>query len=55
MTKIPDIGQLVNFSQILWQFTDLEQILFFPDFSLTRTNPVLSTWAYSIEFSLNQF
>ena len=40
----PDIGQMAkipwHFSKIPWQFPDLEKILFFPDFSLTRGNPV---------------
>ena len=41
----PDIGQMAkipwHFFKIPWQFPDLEKILFFPDFSLTRGNPVL--------------
>ena len=28
-----------HFFKIPWQFPDLEKILFFPDFSLTRGNP----------------
>ena len=40
----PDIGQMAkipwHFFKIPWQFPDLEKILFFPDFSLTRGNPV---------------
>ena len=40
----PDIGQMDkipwHFFKIPWQFPDLEKILFFPDFSLTRGNPV---------------
>ena len=47
MTKFPDISlTLVKlpkfpdiFFKIPWQFPDLEKILFFPDFSLTRGNP----------------
>ena len=35
MAKIP-----WHFFKIPWQFPDLEKILFFPDFSLTRGNPV---------------
>ena len=35
MVKIP-----WHFFKIPWQFPDLEKILFFPDFSLTRGNPV---------------
>ena len=42
--QFPDIGQMVkipwHFFKIPWQFPDLEKILFFPDFSLTRGNPV---------------
>ena len=34
MAKIP-----WHFFKIPWQFPDLEKILFFPDFSLTRGNP----------------
>ena len=45
MTKFPDIGQMAkipwHFFKIPWQFPDLEKILFFPDFSLTRDNPVM--------------
>ena len=40
----PDICQMAkipwHFFKIPWQFPDLEKILFFPDFSLTRGNPV---------------
>ena len=36
MAKIP-----WHFFKIPWQFPDLEKILFFPDFSLTRGNPVM--------------
>ena len=46
MTKFrhfPDISQMAkipwHFFKIPWQFPDLEKILFFPDFSLTRGNP----------------
>ena len=35
MAKIP-----WHFFKIPWQFPDLEKNLFFPDFSLTRGNPV---------------
>ena len=35
MDKIP-----WHFFKIPWQFPDMEKILFFPDFSLTRGNPV---------------
>ena len=35
MAKIP-----WHFFKIPWQFPDLEKFLFFPDFSLTRGNPV---------------
>ena len=42
----PDIGQMAkipwHFFKIPWQFPDLEKILFFPDFSLTRGNPVVA-------------
>ena len=41
----PDISQMAkipwHFFKIPWQFPDLEKILFFPDFSLTRGNPVV--------------
>ena len=44
--QFPDIDQMAkipwHFFKIPWQFPDLEKILFFPDFSLTRGNPVLS-------------
>ena len=45
MTKFPDIGEMAkipwHFFKIPWQFPDLEKILFFPDFSLTRGNPAI--------------
>ena len=47
MTKFPDIGEMAkipwHFFKIPWQFPDLEKILFFPDFSLTRGNPGIPT------------
>ena len=55
MTKFPDIGQMVkipwHFFKIPWQFPDLEKILFFPDFSLTRGNPVW--WCLNEIYALN--
>ena len=44
MTKFPDISLTLvkcpKFPDIFSKFPDLEKILFFPDFSLTRGNPV---------------
>ena len=41
MAKIP-----WHFFKIPWQFPDLEKILFFPDFSLTRGNPETGAGTY---------
>ena len=35
----PDIGQMAKIPDIFSKFPDLEKILFFPDFNLTRGNP----------------
>ena len=44
ITKFPDMGQMAkiprHFFKIPWLFPNLEKILFFPDISLTRGNPV---------------
>ena len=43
MTKFPDnsltLVKWTKFPDIFSKFPDLEKILFFPDFSLTRGNP----------------
>ena len=49
MAKIP-----WHFFKIPWQFPDLEKILFFPDFSLTRGNPALNIVNTPLSFQQKQ-
>ena len=60
--QFPDMGQMTkipwHFFKIPWLFPDLEKILFFPDISLTRGNPVqmelnLNITACNTFFKLN--